>query len=207
MSRSLGNDLLSQLPKFVFDYAKACFLIGEAILPMGNQYESSSSPGNQTAHPEERIAYPAHDDRSTSTSLLPRTPSAPPKQPSTTIQRHEQNTIHRQTNQTISLSSPMSSPSRKKRPKSPDLPTTKKNPTISSQMSTYDVETPAQRLISKWENDYDIEFDVCDQEEEDPPPPPEEEPEETYAPESDFAVPTIIHGVQVPAKQKTPPVC
>uniref|UniRef100_A0A8R1EEN5 Uncharacterized protein n=1 Tax=Caenorhabditis japonica TaxID=281687 RepID=A0A8R1EEN5_CAEJA len=32
----IGNDILSQLPKFVFDYAKARFLIGGAILPMGN---------------------------------------------------------------------------------------------------------------------------------------------------------------------------
>uniref|UniRef100_A0A8R1IXM4 RNA-directed DNA polymerase n=1 Tax=Caenorhabditis japonica TaxID=281687 RepID=A0A8R1IXM4_CAEJA len=75
----------------------------------------------------------------------------------------------------------------------------------SSQISTHDAETAAQRLISQWEDDYDIEVDVSDQEEENPPPPPEEEPEETYAPESDFAVPTIIHGAQVPASsQKVP---
>uniref|UniRef100_A0A8R1ECZ0 Uncharacterized protein n=1 Tax=Caenorhabditis japonica TaxID=281687 RepID=A0A8R1ECZ0_CAEJA len=52
----------------------------------------------------------------------------------------------------------------------------------SSQMSTHDAETAAaQRLIRQWEDDYDIEVDVSDQEEENPPPPPEEEPEETQA--------------------------
>uniref|UniRef100_A0A8R1IG43 Uncharacterized protein n=1 Tax=Caenorhabditis japonica TaxID=281687 RepID=A0A8R1IG43_CAEJA len=76
----------------------------------------------------------------------------------------------------------------------------------SSQISTHDAETAAaQRLISQWEDDYDIEVDVSDQEEENPPPPPEKEQEETYAPEFDFAVPTIIHGVQVPAKQRYHP--
>uniref|UniRef100_A0A8R1EA54 Uncharacterized protein n=1 Tax=Caenorhabditis japonica TaxID=281687 RepID=A0A8R1EA54_CAEJA len=76
----------------------------------------------------------------------------------------------------------------------------------SSQMSTHDAKTAAaQRLIRQWEDDYDIEVDVSDQKEENPPPPPEEEPEETYAPEFDFTVPTIIHGVQVPAKQRYHP--
>uniref|UniRef100_A0A8R1IVL7 CCHC-type domain-containing protein n=1 Tax=Caenorhabditis japonica TaxID=281687 RepID=A0A8R1IVL7_CAEJA len=82
----IGNDLLSQLPKFVFDYSKGRFLIGGAILPMGNQYESGSSPENQMVLPEEQIACVVHDNRSTSTLFPSRTsPTAPPKQPSTTV--------------------------------------------------------------------------------------------------------------------------
>uniref|UniRef100_A0A8R1IJ42 CCHC-type domain-containing protein n=1 Tax=Caenorhabditis japonica TaxID=281687 RepID=A0A8R1IJ42_CAEJA len=82
----IGNDILSQLPKFVFDYAKARFLIGGAILPMGNQYASDSSSEDKMAYLEEQNACPAHDDRSTSTLLLLRSFSTtPPKRPSTTV--------------------------------------------------------------------------------------------------------------------------
>uniref|UniRef100_A0A8R1E6V7 Uncharacterized protein n=1 Tax=Caenorhabditis japonica TaxID=281687 RepID=A0A8R1E6V7_CAEJA len=82
----IGNDILSQMPKFVFDYAKARFLIGGAILPMGNQYESDSSSEDQVANPEEQNACPAHDDQLKST-LLPsrRSSTTPPKRPSTTV--------------------------------------------------------------------------------------------------------------------------
>uniref|UniRef100_A0A8R1DGL0 RNA-directed DNA polymerase n=1 Tax=Caenorhabditis japonica TaxID=281687 RepID=A0A8R1DGL0_CAEJA len=59
----IGNDVLSQLPQFVFDYANARFLIGGAILPMGNQQERDSRPGNYRLYLEENTTFPAESEQ------------------------------------------------------------------------------------------------------------------------------------------------
>uniref|UniRef100_A0A8R1E440 Uncharacterized protein n=1 Tax=Caenorhabditis japonica TaxID=281687 RepID=A0A8R1E440_CAEJA len=175
-----------------------------------NQYESSSSPGNQMAHPEEQNKCPAHDDQSTSTLLPSRTSStASSEAPADDRRKPLCDSPAPLLEASAVTPANTVSTERSHNPPPVSIPIIETGHPSATFSSLYPASSEAidnrQQPDNEPDNDYDIEIDVSDPEECSPPPPEDSMQEVSDPLEPDFAAPIIIQGVQVPAKQKRHP--
>uniref|UniRef100_A0A8R1I9D7 RNA-directed DNA polymerase n=1 Tax=Caenorhabditis japonica TaxID=281687 RepID=A0A8R1I9D7_CAEJA len=58
----IGNDVLSQIPTFRFDYAKGRFHVGNSVLPLGSQKDIDTRPGNYKIQLSKEVTFPAESE-------------------------------------------------------------------------------------------------------------------------------------------------